>query len=135
MYMNIPLEEGNEAFKEELYKGDNKTILLEFLIRLLRLELECNVLEFNKEFWIQLLETATGTRAAPTQAIIFMNFLETKMPTDCPNHLKGLIFTQKLFIDGILQLFLGIYEQFKELFNFLNSYQPGDDENENSTIL
>ena len=66
MYMNIPLEEGNEAFKEELYKGDNKTILLEFLIRLLRLELECNVLEFNKEFWIQLLETATGTRAAPT---------------------------------------------------------------------
>ena len=72
MYTNIPIEEGIEAFEIELEKRENKTIPTEFLIKLLRLVLECNVFEFNKEFWIQLLGTAMGTRTAPTYVFIIV---------------------------------------------------------------
>ena len=110
MYSNIPTEEGLEAFRKELEKRDDKTIPTDFLIKLLRLVLESNVFEFNTEFWIQLLGTAMGTRAAPTYANIFMNWLETEMLENCPDHLKTLIFDWKRFIDDILLLFLGTYE-------------------------
>ena len=91
---------------------------------LLRLVLESNVFEFNKEFWIQLLGTAMGTRAAPTYANIFMNRLETEMLENCPNHLRELIFDWKRFIDDILLLFLGSYEELEELYSYLNGYHP-----------
>ena len=95
MYSNIPTEEGIEAFRKELDKREDKTIPTDFLIKLLRLVLESNVFEFDKEFWIQLLGTAMGTRAAPTYANIFMNQLETEMLENCPNHLRDLIFDWK----------------------------------------
>jgi hypothetical protein len=55
--------------------------------------------------------TAMGTRAAPTYANLFMNYLETKMLTDFPNHLREPIFAWKRFIDDILLLFLGTHDQ------------------------
>ena len=92
MYSNIPTEEGIEAFRQELDKRVDKTIPTNFLIKLLRLVLESNVFEFNREFFIQLLGTAMGTRAAPTYANIFMNRLEKRMLENCPTHLRSLIF-------------------------------------------
>jgi hypothetical protein len=88
------------------------------------LVLESNVFEFKKEFWIQLLGTAMGTRAAPTYPNIFINQLETEMLENCPNHLREFIFDWKRFIDDILLLFLGTYEQLEELYTYLNSYHP-----------
>ena len=54
MYTNIPINEGIEAFRVELDKREDQTIPTEFLIKLLRLVLESNLFEFNKEFWLQL---------------------------------------------------------------------------------
>ena len=122
MYTNILIEEGIEAFRVKLEKREDKTIPTEFMIKLLRLVLESNLFEFNKEFWLQLLGTAMGTRVAPTYANMFMNFLENSMLDDCPNHLRDLIFAWKRFIDDILLLFLGTYEQLEELYTYLNSY-------------
>ena len=65
-----------------------------------------------------------GTRAAPTYANIFMNRLETEMLENCPNHLRELIFDWKRFIDDILLLFLGSYEELEELYSYLNGYHP-----------
>ena len=124
MYTNIPIEEGIAAFKIELEKREDKTIPTEFIIKLLKLVLENNIFEFNKEFWIQLLGTAMGTRVAPTYANIFMNKLEKEMLASLPAHLKQLIFAWKRFIDDILLLFLGTYEQLDEVFRILNNFHP-----------
>ena len=78
MYTNIPLEEGVEAFRTELEKREDKSIPTDFIIKHLRLVLECNVFELNEEFWIQLLGTAMGTRVAPTYANIFYESLGNK---------------------------------------------------------
>jgi hypothetical protein len=123
-YSNIPTEEGLEAFKQELDKRVDQTIPTDFLIKLLRLVLESNVFEFNREFYIQLLGTAMGTRAATTYANIFMNRLEKRMLENCPTHLRSLIFDWKRFIDDILLLFLGTHEELEELYTFLNSFHP-----------
>ena len=40
---------------------------------------------------------------------------------NCPQHLKKFIFLWKCFIDDILCIFSGSWEQFEEFFNFLNS--------------
>ena len=66
MYSNIPIDEGIEAFKEELDKRTNKSVPTEFFVKLLKLVLESNIFEFNREYYIQLLGTAMGTRVAPT---------------------------------------------------------------------
>ena len=100
------------------------SIPTEFLIKLLRLVLTNNIFEFNREFWLQLLGTAMGTRVAPTYANIFMNRLEKAMLQHCPEHLKHLIFSWKRFIDDILLLFLGSYDELEELFEHLNTFHP-----------
>ena len=124
MYTNIPIEEGIEAFRVELEKREDKSIPTDFLIKLLRLVLENNIFEFNREFWLQLLGTAMGTRVAPTYANIFMNKLEKAMLSSLPEHLKHLIFAWKRFIDDILLLFLGTCEELEEVFNILNDHHP-----------
>jgi hypothetical protein len=76
MYTNIPIDEGLAAFKEQLDNRSDQTIPTEFYIELLKLVLECNIFEFDREFYLQLLGTAMGTRVAPTYANIFMAKLE-----------------------------------------------------------
>ena len=53
-----------------------------------------------------------------------MNRLETEMLENCPNHLSELIFDWKRFIDDILLLFLGSYEELEKLYSYLNGYHP-----------
>jgi hypothetical protein len=65
-----------------------------------------------------------GTRVAPTYANIFMNKLEKAILSSLPEHLKHLIFSWRRFIDDILLLFLGSYEELDELFQFLNNFHP-----------
>ena len=87
-YTNIPLNEGIDAFKETLDEIPDKSIPTEYLIKLLRLVMECNIFKFNEEFWIQLIGTSMGTRVAPTYANIFMGKLEKLMLDQCPEALK-----------------------------------------------
>ena len=49
IYTNIPVDEGIEVFRIELDKCEDQTIPTEFLIRFLRLVLENNIFELNKE--------------------------------------------------------------------------------------
>ena len=84
----------------------------------------CNIFKFNDELWIQLIGTSMGTRVAPTYANIFMGKLEQVMLSKCPNHLKPHIYTWRRFIDDIFIIWSGTREQFREFFNFLNSFHP-----------
>ena len=121
-YTNILLNEGIEAFREELEKREDHSIPTEFLIKLLKLVMECNIFKFNNKFWIQLLGTSMGTRVAPTYANLFMGKLEKQMLENCPDQLKKFLYTWKRYIDDILVIWTGSDEEFKEIFSFLNSF-------------
>ena len=123
-YTNITLDEGIAAFKETLDKIPNKTIPTEYLVKLLKLVMECNIFKFDDEFWIQLIGTSMGTRVAPTYANIFMGKLEQILLSKCPRNLKTFIHTWRRFIDDIFVIWSGTQDQFQEFFDFLNSYHP-----------
>ena len=123
-YTNILLSEGIQAFKENLEKRSDKSIPSEYLIKLLKLVMNCNIFQFNEEFWIQLIGTSMGTRVAPTYANIFMGRLEREMLRNCPEHLKPFLHTWKRFIDDIILIWTGSEQQFEEFFEFLNSFHP-----------
>ena len=100
------------------------TILTDFYIKLLRLVLECNIFEFDREFYIQLLGTAMGTRVAPTYANLSMAKLEKFMLDSCEHSLKQFLLCWKRFIDDIFFIWCGSYEELEKNHNHLNSVHP-----------
>ena len=72
LYNNIPNEEGLKAFEEALNKRKDQSMPTELLVKLKRIVLTRNVLEFDKDFWLQLIGTAMGAPSAPTYSNIFM---------------------------------------------------------------
>ena len=118
LYTNIKLDEGIEAFKETLDEIPNKTIPTDYLIKLLKIVMGSNIFKFDDQFWVQLIGTSMGTRAAPTYANIFMGKLETIMSSKCPRSLKQFLHTWRRFIDDIFITWSGTYSQFDEFFNF-----------------
>ena len=116
------MEEGVQAFKETLDKILNKTIPSEYLVKLLKLVMGCNIFKFDEEFWIQLIGTSMGTRVAPTYANIFMGKLEKILLAKCPQNLKKFLYTWRRFIDDIFIIWSGTHEQFLEFFNHINTY-------------
>ena len=121
MYTNIPIQEGLEAFREELDKRTDKSIPTDFYIKLLELVLKSNIFEFDREYFIQLLGTAMGTRVAPTYANIFMAKLEKFMLSNCPEDLKKFIHCWKRYIDDVLLFFSGTYADLDRFHAHLNS--------------
>ena len=72
LYNNIPNEEGLKAFEEALNKREDQSMPTAFLVKLKKLVLIKNILEFDSDFWIQLIGTAMGAPSAPKYANIFM---------------------------------------------------------------
>ena len=121
MFSNIPLEEGLDAFKEVLEARDDKTIPTEFVMKLIKLVMEKNIFTFNDQHWLQLLGTSMGSRVSPSWANLFYGVLEKKILENCPQDLKQHIFLWRRFIDDILVIFTGSWEQFEEFFEDLHS--------------
>ena len=113
MYGNIPLQEGLVAFEEALNSREDKLVSTDFVM-------EKNIFTFNDEHWLQLLGTSMS-RVSPTWTNLFYGVLEKKILQNCPQHLKDFIFLWKRFIDDVLIIFTGNWEQFEEFFNYLNS--------------
>ena len=142
MYSNIPLDEGLEAFRECLESRSDELkqeIPTYYIMKLVRLVMEKNIFTFNEECWLQLLGTCMGTRVSPSYANLFMGILEKKLLENCPAHLKHFIYLWKRFIDDILLIWLGSLEEFRDFFNYLNSYhttikfdEPCHNQDENS---
>ena len=72
LYNNIPNEEGLKAFEDALNKRQDQSMPTELLVKLKRIVLTRNILEFDRDFWLQLIGTAMGAPSAPTYANIFM---------------------------------------------------------------
>ena len=123
-YTNITLDEGIKAFEETLNDIPNKPFPTEYLIKLLKLVMGCNIFKFDEEYWIQLIGTSMGTRVAPTYANLFMGKLEKILLSKCPENLKQYLHTWKRFIDDIFIIWSGSCSQFEDFFKFINSYHP-----------
>ena len=83
--------------------------------------MEKNIFTFDNQHWLQLLGTSMGSRVSPTWANLFYGVLEKKIQDNCPQHLKQFLFLWKRFIDDILIIFTGSWQQFQEFFEYLNN--------------
>ena len=97
-------EEGLVALEQALNKRKDQSMPTDFLIKLKRLVLTRNILEFDKDYWIQLIGTAMGAPSAPTYANIFMAVVDIWLE-ECgvdERTLESLIAFIKRFIDDYL---------------------------------
>ena len=113
LYNNIPNDEGLKAFEDALNTREDKSIPTDLLIKLKRLVLTKNILEFDKDFWIQIIGVAMGVPSAPTYANIFIATVDIWL-TNCAvdeRTLENLIQFIKRFIDDYLIFWTGSEEQ------------------------
>ena len=86
--------------------------LEDWILKLVRMIMTKNVFTFNEETWLQLLGCCMGSRVSPSCANLFMSVLEKKILQDCPQNLKQYLFLWKHFIDDILCVWRGTWDQF-----------------------
>ena len=72
LFTNIPHKDGIEAVRETLQERVEKQVSTEFIIRLLNLIVQNNIMEFNGEHYIQEIGAPMGSRPVPPYAYIFM---------------------------------------------------------------
>ena len=121
LYTNIPIAEGIDVFRNFLDKRQDQSIPTCFLITLLTLVLTCNIFVFDSNYYLQLIGTAMGTRAAPTFACLFMAAVEIVSLTEWKG-IKPRLY--KRYIDDIFFLWNGTEAQLIEFINYLNSFHP-----------
>ena len=121
LYTNIPIQEGINVFKTYLNMRKNQSIPTSFLITLITLVLTCNILVFDSNFYLQLIGTAMGTRAAPTFANLFMGAIECVALKEWtglqPRHFRR-------FIDDIFFLWNGSEKDLLDFIDYLNNFHP-----------
>ena len=126
LYNNIPNEEGLKAFEEALNKRKDQSMPTELLVKLKRIVLTRNVLEFDKDFWLQLIGTAMGAPSAPTYSNIFMAVVDIWLETCAIDELtlENLIIFIKRFIDDYLIFWTGSEQQLLEFMDKINAIHP-----------
>ena len=72
LFTNIPKEEGTEAVKEALEEINEDEINRKFLLRLLEVILQNNIMEFNSEYYKQEIGAPMGQKQVPDYANNFM---------------------------------------------------------------
>merc|ERR1711954_165592 len=87
----------------------------------MRFVASANIFEFDKEWFLQLLGVAMGSRSSPTFACIFMGMVEVFMLLRW--HETGGMDPHmwKRFVDDIFFLWRGTKEELIEFIEFLNS--------------
>ena len=82
MYTNINNDLGKEAINYWLEKDPDslpRNIFKEFILEALGIVLESNVFFFDTRYYLQIKDTAMGTKLAPTYATLVMGYLELKL--------------------------------------------------------
>ena len=59
MYNNIPSDEGIEAMRVTLENREDKSVHTYFLVELIKIVLECNAFEFDKQYFLQQIGTVS----------------------------------------------------------------------------
>ena len=98
LYTNIPHKDGIAAVQTTLNRNNVNTTLTRWILRSIECILTNNNFTFNDQYYIQLQDTAMGTKMAPKYVKIFMHVFEEQLLTNAP--LKPIAFFR--FIDDIV---------------------------------
>lgn len=72
MYPHIPHEEGLQAIRRALHKREQQNIRTDDIVDLPEIVLKNKSFVFGTEHYLQKMDSAIGTRMAPSYANIFM---------------------------------------------------------------
>ncbi len=119
LYTNIPNHEGIVLVIKTLEPTYNRRVSIGSLTKLLRAVLHMNNFQFNEKNYLQIGETAIGTRLAPSYANLFIGRLEDKILKSL--ELKGLKPVLSLrYIGDIFIIWNQGEETLLEFINFFN---------------
>jgi hypothetical protein len=81
LYTNIPIDLSLDMLREFLNKYPDRSN--EWVLDLLEFVLKNNIMEFNQQWFQQIMGVAMGTNVAPVFANIFLAILEVKIKNRC----------------------------------------------------
>ena len=107
---------------KNLVKREDKSIPTDLLVKLKKLILTRNILEFDKDYWIQIIGVAMGVPSAPTYANIFMAMVDIWLENFAIDEktLENLILFIKRFIDDYLIFWTGSEAQLLKFMEKIN---------------
>jgi hypothetical protein len=128
MYNNMSEELGTGATNEFLNKrinhggqGGDSFVSTESILKSLELCLKSNNSKFNNKIYTQISGVGTGVKLAPTYACLGLGkYEQTLFSSNQPLLEKILLW--KRFIDDVLMLFAGTYEECEQLVNWMASF-------------
>ena len=120
LYNNIPHDEGIDACRAALNSRTNQQPPTEDLVQLMKLILARNNFTFDGKHFLQIYETAMGTRMAPSYANLFMNNLETRLLDSCV--LTPLVWWR--YINDIFALWPHGKENLRQFIEEINQFHP-----------
>ena len=127
LYTNICKEDAVLAMAEALHLRPDKTVPNSFLLELLNLVFTCNFFEFDRNLYRQTIGTAMGTSSAVNSSSITMGMLIDpklrKLATDLHPGIDP-IRRMGRFLDDIITVWLGSYEQLELYLSKLNTLHP-----------
>ena len=124
LFPSIPNEEGISTFRKWLNRRQLSEVPTDFLIELLTLVLECNVVEFNGSLYQQTWGTSMGAACSPLYADLFMSELETTFLKTTGKKFKDNIYRGffRRFLDDIVILWKGSRERLEEFMCCFNNF-------------
>ena len=100
-----------KQIKQRLRERKEKEVGTEFLVRLLTIILENNIMEFNEEYYIQNIGAAMGSRPVPPYANNFMaKLIDPRFLEIAKKFIKDGVFPIKFlkrFLDDLFSIWLG----------------------------
>ena len=126
LYTNIRKEDGLESMEEAFDTREDQAVPTSFLVDLMDLVASCNIFEFNKELFIQLIGAAMGSRCIPNYANLFMAGIDKNI-TDTAATLGEGVYPMRLFkrfLDDIFTIWTGSIEDLERFLVLLNTLHP-----------
>ena len=127
-YQNIPQEDGLSSLFEALEERECKEVPSYFITQLMELIQTCNIFEFNKDLWKQLVGVAMGIHPAPSYANIYLaRRIDEKIEAigyKYGKDGKSAFLLLKRFLDDLIKIFVGTTKQLHMIFEEMNQIHP-----------
>ena len=127
-YQNIPQEDGLSSLHEALEERSCREVPSSFITKLMELIQTCNIFEFNKDLWKQLVGVAMGIHPAPSYANIYLaRRIDDKIEAlgyKYGHEGKSAFLLLKRFLDDLIKIFVGTTKQLHQLFEEMNKIHP-----------
>ena len=83
LYTNISVKDAIKIIKELFFRYQNVIPNAHFILELMELVLNCAIMKFQEDFFMQILGIVMGTNLAPILTNIYMAILEEELYVIC----------------------------------------------------